>query len=184
MKIKKTSALGLWFIALGAATIAASQTWFQLSMSPNGDAVTISEFDGFTSYSFISAVLLASLAAAFVISFVGTLARKIIASFALLLSVAGLALLISRVSTSDISGLSVQIEKATGIAANHGIKNVDVVTTFWAQVGIAGFVLLVLATAIVLLTERHWPARVAKIERRQSVAKAPTDSISLWDSQR
>lgn len=184
MKIKKSSSLGLWFIALGFATIAASQTWFQLSMSPNGDAVTISEFDGFTTYSFISAVLLASLAAVFVISFVGTLARKIISILALVLSGAGLALLISRVATSDISGLSSQIEKATGIAANHGIKNVDVVTTIWSQLGIASFVLLSVATLLVLLTERNWPARVAKIERQQSKAKAPTDNISLWDSQR
>jgi uncharacterized membrane protein len=184
LKFKKSTALGFWVIALGIATITASQVWYQLRMSPNGDTVTISEFDGFTTYSFISAILLASLASVFTISFVASLARKIISLISLVLTLGGFALLVTKVSGSDVSGLSKQIEQATGIAANHGLTGVQVSSSALAWLGVASFGLLVIATILVLLSERHWPARVAKIERNAAKGKTPGDSISLWDSQR
>ena len=184
MNIKKSTSIGVWLIALGLVTIAASQVWFQLHMSPNGDTVTISEFDGFTTYSYISAILLASLAAVFVISFVASLAHKVISILALALTGFGLAMLTRGVAAQDVSGLTDQIEQATGIAANHGLTGIEISTTIWPWLAIASFVLLLLANIMVLVSERRWPARVAKIDRQQRNNKTPSDNISLWDSQR
>lgn len=182
----KTRALTFWVALIILSYIFASQDWYTLSMSPNGDTVKLSSFDGLTAYGNLSPVLMLNFAAVLVVSFVGSLARKFVL---VIIAAANLATLIwtaIRLQQQDISGLAKQVEQMTGIAAAHGVEDL-MINQLWSS---AGFLIsLGLATALVamiFLTERAWPKRPAKTERFTTARKAdePKDAIGIWDSQR
>ena len=166
--------------------ISLAQPWYSLEMAPNGTTVELGRYDGFTAYSFLSPILLVSLAALFASAFIGGAARKIAGITASALTAFGLAVLASKVAESDVSGLAPQIEKLTGIAATHGIKDLTVLVLPFASISLILMALLVLVELVFLFSERSWPKRVAKGDRYQiqQSEKDPSDTIGLWDSQR
>ena len=184
--LTKSQTLGLWAIVLASNYIAAAQTWFRLEMAPNGTTVELGSFDGFTTYSFLSPNLLVCLAALFASAFIGGVGRKIAGFLGLASAVAALGLLVPRLIASDVSGLAPQIEKLTGIAATHGIKDLTVLVLPWAWISVGAIALLALIQVVFLLTERKWPKKTAKSDRYQTgqTAKDENDTIGLWDSQR
>lgn len=186
MKLTKSRTLGLWALVLVANYIAVAQPWFSLEMAPNGTIVELGRYDGFTSYSFLSAILMVSVAALFTSAFIGGVARKIVGLAALAITTFGVILVWPRIAQADVSGLAPQIEKLTGIAATHGIKDLAVLTLPWAAISIFSLVLLIAVEALFLLSERSWPKKTSKGNRykvKQSVVE-PEDNIGLWDSQR
>ena len=186
MKLNKSKTLGLWALVLLANYIAIAQPWYSLEMAPNGTTVELGRYDGFTAYSFLSPILLVSLAALFAAAFIGGLARKIAGLLALALTAFGLVVLAGKIAGSDVSGLAPQIETLTGIAATHGIKDLTVLVLPFASISLALLSLLGAAEVVFLLSERTWPKRTAKGDRyqvQQSVSE-PSDTIGLWDSQR
>jgi hypothetical protein len=185
-RFTKSRTLGLWAFILLASYISAAQPWFSLEMSPNGTPVELGRYDGFTAYGFLSPILLVCLAALFSSAFLGGVARKISAAVALVATGVGLVLLVPKIVAADISGLASQIEKLTGIAATHGIKDLTVLVLPWAWISMACLALLLAIEALLLLTERNWPKKSTKSDRYQTgqVAKDENDTIGLWDSQR
>lgn len=178
--------LALWvaFVILGY--IFASQDWYTLSMTPDGDLVKLSSYDGFTAYANLSPLLMLNFAAILVISFVGSLSRKITFSLSALANLATLVWTIGRIASQDVSGLAKQVEQMTGIAATHGVTGLTV-STQMASTGFIVALLLISATGIVgLATERKWPKRASKTELPSSTSKnkEPKDAIGIWDSQR
>lgn len=184
--MNKSRTLGLWAALIVLSYIFASQNWYTLEMSPNGETVKLASYDGVSAYGNLSPLLMLNFAAILVISFVGSLARKIVATTVALANASAAIWTTLRIQQQDISGLSKQVEQMTGIAAAHGIDDISV-TTLWSA---TGFILaLVLSTAIValvLFSERSWPKRSTKTERSVRLAKAeePKDAIGIWDSQR
>lgn len=184
--LTKSKTLGLWALILLANYIAAAQPWYSLEMAPNGTTVELGRYDGFTAYAFLSPILLVCLAALFASAFIGGVGRKIAGLAALSVSALGVALLTPRILGADVSGLASQIEKLTGIAATHGIKDLDVLVLSWAWISLALLLLLIAVQAAFMIVERNWPKRLAKSDRYQTsqTAKDDNDTIGLWDSQR
>lgn len=176
----------MWAIILLANYIAVAQPWFSLEMAPDGTAVQLGRYDGFTTYSFLSPLFLVVLAALFASAFLGGLGRKVAGILALVAAGLGAVLLAPRIIGADISGLATQIEQLTGIAATHGIDDLTIVVLPWAWISLASLALLVAIEVTFLLTERRWPKKVAKSDRYQTgqTAKDENDTIGLWDSQR
>lgn len=184
--LTKSRTLGLWTIVLIANYIATAQTWLLLEMAPNGTTVQLGSFDGFTTYSFLSPILLVCLAALFASLFLGGVGRKIAGLLGLAANLSALGLLVPRLLSSDVSGLAPQIEQLTGIAATHGIKDLTVLVLPWAWISVGTLALLALIQGFFLLTERKWPKKAAKSDKYQTgqTAKDENDTIGLWDSQR
>ena len=184
--MNKSRALSLWAALTVLSYIFASQDWFTLAMSPNGETVELASFDGVSAYGNLSPLLMLNFAAILVVSFVGSLARKVVTTAVALANVSVVIWTFLRVQQQDISGLSKQVEQMTGIAAAHGIDDIAV-TTLWSATGF--LVAILLSTSIVglvLFTEKSWPKRSAKTERSVGAVKAeePNDAIGIWDSQR
>lgn len=184
--MSKGRLLGLWVVLATLTYIFASQDWFTLSMSPNGETVQLASYDGLTAYGNLSPILMLNLAAILAVAYVGSLGRKITACLLLALNVTLVVATFISVQSQDISGLSKQVEQMTGIAAAHGIKDVTVVTG-WATTGfLITLALEVLLIFFILASERNWPKRPAKTERvsKETRTTEPKDSIGIWDSQR
>jgi uncharacterized membrane protein (TIGR02234 family) len=184
--LKKGRILTLWIAFAGFAYVCASQDWYTLSMSPNGDTVKLSSYDGLTSYSNLSALLMLNFAAILAIAFVGLWGRRITAWLLAALNAFTLVWILTRIQKQDISGLSKQVEQMTGIAAAHGIDNVTVTTQNSALFFAAGLAATLLASLGVALTSQRWPKRVSKTELPSKSPKdtEPDDAIGIWDSQR
>jgi hypothetical protein len=166
--------------------IFASQDWYALSMAPNGETVKLSTFDGLTAYGNLSPLLMLNFAAILVVSFVGSLARKVVLSALATANIAGFIWIAARLQQQDISGLAKQVEQMTGIAAAHGVEDLTI-SALWGSSGfLVSLGLTVTAVCITLLTENRWPKRHSKTERAEVARKPeePKDAIGIWDSQR
>ena len=185
-EMTKGRLLALWLAFVILTYIFASQDWYTLSMTPDGDVVKLSSYDGLTAYSNLSPVLMLNFAAVLVVSFVGSLARRITLSLIALANLGTLTWMIGRIASQDVSGLAKQVEQMTGIAAAHGVTGLTVAT----QAATGGFLtalsLTVAALALAMVTERKWPKRATKTELPSQTAKKsePKDAIGIWDSQR
>jgi hypothetical protein len=182
----KSRALGLWAAFVILSYIFASQDWYTLSMSPDGDSVKLASFDGLTAYGNLSPLLMLNFAAILVVSFVGSLARKFVLATVALSNLATLIWLVIRVLQQDISGLAKQVEQMTGIAAAHGVDDLTVATLWVAGGFLAALGLTSVLVGVIFFTEKSWPKRAAKTERSSAANKheEPKDAIGIWDSQR
>lgn len=166
-----------------AAWIAASQNWFQVTMAPNDNSVLLKSFDGFSSYAFISPLLLVTLAS----FIVGLLSKAVVRVIAFAL--AGISqmiltvLSVSKVAASDLSGVAKEIEAATGIAVSHGISDVTIDIQPAAFIALVSFALLALILFATAFASRKWAAQ-QRTEAPKSAKNSPRDPISLWDQQR
>ncbi|MBP7818554.1 MAG: Trp biosynthesis-associated membrane protein [Rhodoluna sp.] len=182
----KSRSLTLWAATVIIGYIFASQDWFMLEMSPNGETVKLATFDGASAYGNLSPLLMLNFAGILVVSFVGSFARKFVSAAISVANIAAAIWTLLRLQQQDISGLSKQVEQMTGIAAAHGVEGITV-TTLWASYG---FLVALSASAIisglVLFTEKSWPKRSAKTEKKAGASKPeePKDAIGIWDSQR
>jgi uncharacterized membrane protein (TIGR02234 family) len=182
----RRSVLTLWLASLGLAWISASQTWFTIEMFPDGKTVELQQFDGVTTYPFLTAIFIASAASLFASLFVQSLARKIVGAIAGLISVGAIWLIATKVAGQDLSGISKQLETLTGIAANHGAGDYEVLASAWPWVTLATMSLQLGVIAVFLVVESRWPKRAQKIERSSAATRSEDeqDSIGIWDSQR
>jgi hypothetical protein len=182
----KGRTLTLWVAFAILAYVLASQDWYNLSMSPNGETVKLSTYDGLTSYGNLSPVLMLNFAAILVVAFVGNLGRRIVTALMVLVNIGTLAWMVSRIASQDVTGLAKQVEQMTGIAAAHGVEGLTVATQFATYGFLFSMGLLVTTAVVALLTEKKWPKRQARTEVSSKTTKAsePKDSIGIWDSQR
>lgn len=184
--MSKGRILTIWVVFAILAYVLASQDWYTLSMSPNGETVKLSTYDGITSYGNLSSVLMLNFAAILAVAFVGSLGRKIVTALMVFVNVGTLAWMTSRVAGQDVSGLAKQVEQMTGIAAAHGVEGLTVQTQFSPYGFLFSMALLTTVTLVVFITEKKWPKRQARTEVRSKSVKPnePKDSIGIWDSQR
>ncbi len=176
----------LWLATLGVAWIAASQTWFTVEMFPDGQTVELQQFDGLTTYPFMTAIFISSAAGLLASIFVQSLARKIVGTITALLAAGAVWLIATKVAAQDLSGISDQLETLTGIAANHGAGDYKVLASAWPWVTLATMLLQLFVVAFFLLVESSWPRRSQKTERTSAAMSSgdEQDSIGIWDAQR
>lgn len=165
------------------AWLLSGQSWYQVSMAPDGESLVLQTFDGFTSYSFISALLLVALSGIAVALLSSKLARTVALLFSSFASICLAVFGTSNVLSTNLAGVSKQIESATGIAATHGLKGVETNTLIYAYLANASFVALAIATLAAAWFSRNWISRAKSPQKNPSRSK-PTDPISLWDEQR
>lgn len=184
--VSKGRILSIWVAFSILAYVLASQDWYTLSMSPNGDTVKLATYDGLTAYGNLSPVLMLNFAAILAVAFLGGLGRKIISTVMVLANLATLAWMVTRVAGQDVSGLAKQVEQMTGIAAAHGVEDLTVQTQFAPYAFLLALTFLTAAALVVLVAERKWPKRQSRTEVASKTAKPsePKDAIGIWDSQR
>lgn len=178
--------LGAIALLILIALISSGQSWYQIAMAPNDQQVVIQEFDAYTTYPWISPLLLVCLLALAVTALTVGITR----TAALSLGLAGSALLsflsISAISSQDLTGLSDELEKATGIAATHGIKDLQIQTLHSPWFSLAAYCLIAILFGITIYLQRNWRTKVRPSAARPKKATSLDlkDSISLWDEQR
>lgn len=189
-RIGKSKSIGLLLLFTIIAFVSAGQTWFEIKMKPSDDFVVLREFDGFSTFSWISPLLWVSLAATLVTLLVSKVGRTISLSVALLSSLALVSMAALGIVSQDLSGVSRELEQATGIAANHGIiggiAGLQISTTLAAFFGLTSFLLIGVIAGVALLDSQGWgPARLKPAAGARAPKETrPGDSISLWDQQR
>ena len=162
--------------------------WYAISMSPNGKITNLDNFTGAMAHPSVQALcVLLILELALVAISSGRLARGF--GFALTLTslaatVAGAIGFFGR----DLSALHTRINNLTNIAAAHDVTAIDTSANLngWLFL-IAGGLLTIFATYWVVAL-KVWAPKAARPTDASKSAEAstvePTDSISLWESQR
>jgi hypothetical protein len=178
--------LAIWLAIAVFSYVLASQDWYTLSMSPNGDTVKLSTYDGLTAYGNLSPVLMLNFAAILAVAFVGSIGRRIVAALMVLVNLGSLVWTLTRIANQDVTGLAKQVEQMTGIAAAHGVDDLTVETQFAPFGFLFAVALLTTIALMTLFSERQWPKRQARTELASKNIRAnePKDSIGIWDSQR
>ena len=178
----KGRSLGLIMLMLIGSFALAGQTWYLVSMSPNDETVTLKNFDGFTAHAWLSPLLLVCLAACGT-SAISAATTRMASLLVGAISAISLALLSAvSISNQDLSGVSKELETATGIAATHGLTGLDIVTQPMALLSIGVFGALGVVFGLAIFASRHWKSKTARPTRQPG--RPVKDSISLWDEQR
>lgn len=182
--LSKGRAFGLWAIGLVLTVIAVNQVWFTLEMQPEDTTVVIQSFSGANTYGYISPTLLLLASQSAFFFFVGPRSRLWIGALSILTTLGFAIALLLEIIQQDISSLASAVESATGIAAQHGIEGVTVVTEIGGYLALATLALTSAIQFLALRASRTWPVKVARTERKLVAEREPEDTISLWDSQR
>lgn len=178
----KGRSLGLVGLLLIGAFVLVGQTWYLVSMSPNDETVTLKDFDGFSSYNWISPLLLVCLAA-LATSAISVAATRLASLWLGAISSITLALLSAvSISRQDLSAVAKELEAATGIAATHGISGLEITTQPVALVSIGVFGATFTAFILAIISSKSWKARASKPALLKD--RPVKDTISLWDEQR
>ena len=178
----KGRSLGLLALLLISSFSLAGQTWYLVSMSPNDETVTLKSFDGYSSYAWISPLLLVCLAAMATSAISSAATRLVCLGVGAVSSVALTLLAVASISRQDLAGVGKELETATGIAATHGITGLEIATQPLATASIGVFGLLSMVFVLAIFGSRYWKAKVAKATKQTD--RPVKDSISLWDEQR
>ena len=179
-----TLALALQLIALLLLT----QTWFSVSMAPNGTAVSLGDFDGATTYPVAMPITLLVIASTLVATISTSTTRAIALGLGAVASLLAVGVVLPQVATKSIASLDQQLDRLTGIANTHGISELNIVSAnnpwFWAVALIANAFWLSAA----IVWSRHWQQRDRSATRTNtSTGKskaAQASPIELWDDQR
>jgi hypothetical protein len=182
----KGRALGLISLLLIGSLALAGQDWYLVSMSPGDEAVTLKNFDGYSSYPWMSPLLLVCLAALATSAISSGATRITSLSVGAVGSAAVTLLSALSISRQDLSGVASELEAATGIAASHGVEGglegLDIAIQPLAGISVSLFVAMGLLFALAAFTSRNWKAKPTQPSGRTS--KPTKDPISLWDEQR
>jgi uncharacterized membrane protein (TIGR02234 family) len=166
---RRAKYLTLLAVVVGSllALLASTQTWFTVHLTDVADHTATLAVAGSAAAPALTALSLAGLALTAALAIAGPVFRIILALLGLLL---GASVLISSISAlaDALRASSATITTATGVAGTSSIARlVDSVTTeLWPGVAVAGGVVLVLASAAVVLTNRLWPGSSRKYQTR------------------
>lgn len=180
--MKKNYLLFAVFALLAAAYILAAQPWFLVTMSPNQDEVVLRSFDGLTVSPSTSALLLVSFAGIASALLTKGIARSISFSVSAASQFLSVALGAALISSKDLSAVANEIEAATGIAANHGLKDLAIAIQPVAIASLVIFLLLGAVLGFTAVLSRGW--QKSRVPVSMPKATRPKDPISLWDQQR
>lgn len=158
-----------------------TQTWFSVRMDLNGTKTNLGEFDAIATYAIAMPASLLCAAAVLTGFLVSGLAKRMILGFAATIRAIVTLWLALQVTGQNIAGLDIQLDRLTGIAKTHGIKELSVAT------GLAPWLwLAVSALGVVVagyLAIRPWPLALEG-KQRKGVPRQVASTIDLWEQQR
>jgi galactitol-specific phosphotransferase system IIB component len=184
LKLTKGRAFALWALLLLLAVIAGGRTWYTLEMTPQDTAVILQAFDGFTTYAYLTPVLLLIASQSLFFFFSTKKIQMVVGALGAATSFALSMAVLLELQAQNISSLGKAVETATGIAATHGIDGVTVITEISGYLTVAALLFFAGAQVATILAVKSWPVRTSRTERKPAEAGEPEDTISLWDSQR
>lgn len=156
----------------GFALLSATQTWFSVHLTDVASHVSILGVPGSTAAPALTALSLAGLALTAALAIAGPVFRIVLALLGVLL---GVSVLISAGSAlaDTLRASSSAITTATGVAGEASVRHlVDAVDVqFWPWLAVAGGVLIVLASAAVVVFSRLWPGSSRKYQTRFAAAE-------------
>lgn len=179
----KRNILTAIFLFLIAGFLLSGQTWYQVSMRPDETSVVLRVFDGYSSYPWISPLLLVALASFSLAALMKAKARGVVFAVGSFFSALLFVLSTSAVVSKDLRNVQNQLEQATGIAASHGQDAYELAVEPEAQVSLVIFALLAVTFLLASFAQAKWSVKKPSSPRKRTEALA-TDSISLWDEQR
>lgn len=181
--LAKRSVLGATSVFLATGFILSGQTWYQVTMRPDENAIVLRNFDGYSTYPWISPLLLVALAAFSLASLMKAKARGVVFAIGSLFSVVLLSLTTIAVATQDLRNVQSLLEEATGIAASHGLDTFEISVSPAAQISLFCFALLATFFFLAALSQAKWVKSQPQPSKQRGSGKT-TGSISLWDDQR
>ena len=171
------------------ALLLITQTWYSISMAPNGHTVTLGDYTGVDAYASAMPTSLFVLTALLVVGFTVKVARVIALSAALLGALAVTLLTLQAILVRNISALDSSLDRLTGIAQTHGISDLTISQSVYAWLWVAVELLLCLVLAASLYWQKGWkaepkPTAVEAAGKPRKTTKQQKSTIELWDEQR
>ncbi len=161
----------------------ANSTWYQFSMQTESGVTPLASYSGASAQPSLNALMLVIGCTILVITLSAGSAAKWLTAFGGLLALAPSWLAIeSYLNASTLPrGLQAELERLTGIAANHSESGVFQELTIFPLLYLVAELGLVLLFGIGVTSSKKWPKRV-----KSSTPEEPEsdDPISLWDTQR
>ncbi len=193
----RSRALAALFALQLLSILLLTQTWYSISMAPNGHSVVLGDYAGSDANPSAMPTLLFVAVALLVVGFTTGVGRIIAIIAALLGSVGALVLTGAATLTRNISALDSSLDRLTGIAQTHGISGLTTTQSAYAWAWLACQLLISLLLVASLWWQRNWvPGQTrakagveadAEAGRRSGSRKKPAakkSAIELWDEQR
>ncbi|MFF1633199.1 Trp biosynthesis-associated membrane protein [Leifsonia sp. NPDC058248] len=157
----------LLVIGSGLTLLASTQTWFSVTLTAAANHAGAIIVQGSAAAPALTALSLAGLALTAALAIAGPVFRIVLALLGILL---GVSVLISAGSAlgDALGSASAAITSATGVAGDASLSRLvaRIDTAIWPAIAIAGGVVLVLASAAVIVTTRLWPGPSRRYETR------------------
>ena len=182
----------LAIVLQAAALVLIGQTWYSISMSPEGHAVVLGDYSGSAANPSALATSAFSSVAILVLAFSQRVALRISAALACLANLALMLFAAAGLFNRDISALDSELDRLTGIAGTHGISGLEIAQqpTGWIWIGVELLLVVLLAYAAIVAPQVVRSKSNDQLSRgkRGSVLKASeqgsNSAIDLWDDQR
>jgi Tryptophan-associated transmembrane protein (Trp_oprn_chp) len=186
MNKSKTLAIALALQLLSLLLL--TQEWVGVSMAGENSSVSLGNFDGATTYPIAMPLSLFALSAIVVSAISQRLTRISAISLAAISNASALTIVLSQVAIKSISALDPQLDRLTGIANTHGIKDVTVSIAAAPWLWAATLAIAAIWLLFGLVWQGQWQ-RQEKTDRyttgKPSKKKsADISTIEIWDNQR
>ncbi|MFM6963090.1 MAG: Trp biosynthesis-associated membrane protein [Micrococcales bacterium] len=173
-----------------------TQTWFSISMAPNGQSVVLGDYSGADANPSAMATSLFLLVGILVIAFTSSIAKTVALAVVTAVAAALASFVAFALISKNISALDSALDKLTGIAQTHGINDLTIEQSPSPIIWLASQTLVALVALAALVYQRRWAdqaaARKAKLQQETGLNTAKskktlepqTSAIDLWDDQR
>ncbi|MFF9562327.1 Trp biosynthesis-associated membrane protein [Leifsonia sp. NPDC014704] len=163
----KYSTMLLLLVGSGLALLAATQPWFTITLTDTAEHSTTISVAGSVAAPALTALSLAGLALTAALAIAGPVFRIVLALLGLLLGVSVLISAISAVSDA-VGASSSAITTATGVAGDSSIRRLvhSAAVELWPWVALVAGILIILASAAVVVFSRLWPGPSRKYQTR------------------
>jgi hypothetical protein len=172
------------FLLAGAAGIISStQTWLTVERSDAGEAILV---PGASALPLLAPLSLAVLALGVAMSIVGPVLRLVFGilglASALFLAWTTLQLFLGE----PLAAVRTTVTETTGLAGDAAVADIvrGIALSAWPVIALVGWLLLVLASVVVLLTWRRWKTggrRYRTDAPHGAESAGPVDAIDSWD---
>lgn len=157
-------------------------------MAGEKGSVSLGDFDGATTFPIAMPVSLFAMAAIVVSAISQRLTRVFALSLAAIANIATLAIVLGQLSAKSNSALDPQLDRLTGIANTHGIKDLGVSIAAAPWLWAVSAALTTISLMLGLFWQRSWKL-LEKVDKYTSVKHpskktAVSSTIEIWDSQR
>ncbi len=157
----------LLVVGSGLALLAATQTWFSIRLTDTANHSATISVAGSVAAPALTALALAGLALTAALAIAGPVFRIVLALLGVLLGASVLVSAITALSDAVQASASA-ITTATGVAGDASVRHLvhSVDTQFWPWLAVVAGVVIVLASAAVVVFSRLWPGPSRKYQTR------------------